>query len=164
MVDNVGLICIWRDTASSVRVKNLRIGGRDPFNSPECVTVIMGWRSKQSVTVTKWEVVAPSKKNIHLHKIQSLIQLPCCRVFVVFVFLWFCFHFVFSKKHQKFLQQFSFIKSWLLEVVVMMMVLVTTQKWTKSVLGKSVSKSPSVLVMFATLALLLKLLLWTTPP
>ena len=49
------------------------------------------------------------------------------------------------------------------EAVVMMMVLVTTQKWTKSVLGKSVSKSPSVLVMFATLALLLKLLLWTTP-
>ena len=48
-------------------------------------------------------------------------------------------------------------------MVVMMMVLVTTQKWTKSVLGKSVSKSPSVLVMFATLALLLKLLLWTTP-
>ena len=49
------------------------------------------------------------------------------------------------------------------KVVMKMMALVTTQKWTKSVLGKSVSKSRSVLVMFATLALLLKLLLWTTP-
>ena len=47
--------------------------------------------------------------------------------------------------------------------VVVVVAVVATQKWTKSVLGKSVSKSRSVLVMFATLALLLKLLLWTMP-
>ena len=47
--------------------------------------------------------------------------------------------------------------------MMMMMVLMTTEKWIKSVLGKSVGKSASVLVMFATLALLLQLLLWTTP-
>ena len=44
-----GLICVWRNTAPSERLKNLRVGGRDPFNSPECVTEIMGWRSNQSV-------------------------------------------------------------------------------------------------------------------
>ena len=43
----------------------------------------------------------------------------------------------------------------------MMMVVVTTQRWTKSVFGKSFSKSPSVLVMFAKLALVLRLLSWT---
>ena len=52
-----------RETPPLLWGLSLRVGGRDPFNSPECVTEIMGWRSNQSVAVTKWEMVPPSKKH-----------------------------------------------------------------------------------------------------